>query len=159
MAELMIGAKAGIVAGLCYGIIAGVLNTVTYAVFWDSIDELIIHSGGPVTLTLSALIPMIFINAIIGGIIGGILFGLIYALLYKSLPGSSSVKKGIGLALIFWFILSVLFGYISVFYLGIAFYGVNVLFGFIAACIWGYLLGHYWEKYTISQPINTPSVE
>ena len=155
MAEYGRGAKAGIFAGIIYAIISAILGAIVIFAFKDAImenaEQALIDAGitgTDVGSLIVFIIPAMIFGIIIGGIIFGLIFGLIYAAVYNSLPGSTSIKRGIVLSIIAWLIFSVGFGYINIASLGIAYYLINsIIIGFITWAIWGYFLGHFWDRF------------
>ncbi|KXA89226.1 hypothetical protein AKJ57_05665, partial [candidate division MSBL1 archaeon SCGC-AAA259A05] len=78
--------------------------------------------------------------SIVGGIIQGSILGVIYAAVYDSLPGGSSIKKGIVLS-IGWYIILGLVIYATLATASGAVAVVCVLTGLISGLIWGAIAG------------------
>ncbi len=136
MAEFVRGIKAGIIAGIIYGIanimlMVG-LTEVIYPGYWA-----LAGAAGATEM----VIGIFTVTAIISGIIGGLIFGAIYAAAYDSLP-SSSIVKGIIVAIILWLIFSVALNYGT-----IGTYPIIAVFGLISSLIWGAFVGVFWDKF------------
>ncbi len=150
MADFVRGIKAGIVSGIIYGIISAILGLLIIMVYWQTLmgGLGVFFMGTDMMAVFMFMLPSLFIGAIVAGIIGGIIFGLIYAAIYNSLPGSTSVMKGIVLSLLFWIIFSLALGYTSMTVYGMEYFAVNnVVIGLITSVIWGFLLGKFWDKF------------
>ncbi len=140
------GAKAGVVAGIPYGIISGILYFLVIQAmapgYWTSM------AAANVSMMIKA---SMIVMSIISGIIGGLIFGVIYAAVYDPLPGDSSVVKGIILSLLFWLILGVGLGYSGISQIsqvaGTGAAGAYLAVGLVSSLIWGALVGKLWDSF------------
>jgi len=157
MYDLIRGLKSGLAAGIIY--ISALTLFTLIAIY--IIVQCSPTVGSPNLLTPHIKMifgvtgfPAIILGTLIGtlayviiGGIGGIIFGLIFATVYNSLPGSTSIFKGITLSYIFWLIFSVFLGFIFG-AINISYYIViYILIGFISSIIYGYSLGKFWDKF------------
>ena len=88
--------------------------------------------------------------SIIGGVIIGLIIGLIYAAAYHVIPGSSSIIKGLVVALLLWLILSILPILILGSYLTGSYsstFELAILNGLILYLFFGFLLGLFWDRF------------
>lgn len=158
MSDLKRGAKAGLAAGFIYMLVLIIFSAITAAIVITQYSSSVgspnlvapyIESMFGVTgfsaVILGAIIG-ILLYAIIVGVIGGIIFGIIYSAFYNSLPGSTSVIKGIGLSYIFWLIFSIVLNYSTIIYIHY-FIVQNVIIGMLCAVIYGFFLGKFWDKF------------
>jgi len=141
------GAKAGGIAGIIIGAIGAILSFAIVILFKDSFPEI---SRINIDTTGYMVAFMVFCwDRIIWGIVSGGIFGIIYAAVYNKLPGSSSLKKGIVFAIIYWIII----GIIVCFLLTSSqenmyeFYVQSVGLGLVTSLIWGALTGKLWDRY------------
>ena len=135
MADLNRGLKAGAVSGVIYGIVGEVTKGIISSLSWG--NEIPFY---------------VFFMAIWGaipGLILGIIIGLIYAVTYKSLPGTTSMVKGIIISIFSWLIFSLLFQYIisyGRFYLS-EYRQRTIMVDLILFLFFGILLGVFWDKF------------
>ncbi|UCD13347.1 MAG: zinc ribbon domain-containing protein [Thermoplasmatales archaeon] len=135
MADLGKGLKAGAVAGVIYGAVGEVIKQIVYSLSWG--DRIYYY---------------VFFSAIPGAIYGlilGIIIGLIFAVAYKSLPGTTSIVKGLIISIFSWLIFSFLFQYIIIYY---RFYfseryQITIIADLILFIFFGFLLGVFWDKF------------
>ena len=151
MTEWGRGAKAGLVSGLIYGILSGVIWAAGFAVFvpLEEIREVyfpakLFMEFGPEfsleTLRMIGVVSM-FIAGIILGIVFGTIFGVIFAPTYMILPGKASLTKGI----IFWVVFCILLPLAGVVLFGYICWITAI--NFIPMIIYGALLGLFWDRF------------
>lgn len=99
--------KTGVVAGIIYGILQGIVTMLSYVFYREQIIEIIrssIPSNIEIPMTMEQLADIGMMTAIPGSIIGGIIAGLIFAfifsLMYSELIGKNSKRKGLFLAIL-----------------------------------------------------------
>jgi hypothetical protein len=96
MADFGRGIKAGVVTGIVYMVIAGILGAIYYDSF--SIPHFI-YGTGLTLFTWRSLTDFSSVTFLLFQYVGrGIVFGAIFAALYSFLPGTGSVKKGVVLS-------------------------------------------------------------
>lgn len=147
MAQIIRGIKAGgfagIVFGLTYMIVAGITSLAYYDIYSKYFTMIIpeITRSSVIALALSAIIA-----GLIAGIVVGIIFGVIYAISYDYLPGTTSMKKGVQLAVVLWLIFDIFIEYF-IFSSSMEFYILNnIVIGFFSSIIWGIAVGTFWDK-------------
>ena len=86
------GIKAGVVTGIIYMAVAGILGTVYYNSF--SFPHFIVGTGLTLFTWRSFADPSLVISLLIQYIGRGIVFGAVFAALYSFLPGTAGIKKG-----------------------------------------------------------------
>jgi hypothetical protein len=145
------GIKAGVITGVVYAAISAILTftLVGYQYlytsgFWDA----------------AGLVPLY------EPIVRGIIFGAVFATLYNSLPGTTSVEKGVVLSLFFWIftVIEVTYttlswpwqatGILSILNIG-TYYGGTInlssvslaLISIMSALVFGTLTGFLWNKF------------
>jgi len=134
MSDLSIGLKAGAVSGVIYGVVLLVTQEI--------ISRL---SGG---YKLSYYVFTYAIPGAIYGLIFGIITGLIFGVSYKSIPGTTSMIKGIIFSIFAWLIVS-FFRYTinySHFYLS-EHLQRTIMVDLIIFIFFGILLGIFWDKF------------
>jgi len=148
LADFGRGIKAGVITGAIYLAISLILvftlADYQYALgFWDA--------AGLATLPLG------------GQIVRGIIFGAIFATLYSSLPGKTSVEKGVVLSLFFWILTVIEVTYTNLSWpwqtAGIldsaTYYGGTInlssvslaLISIMSALVFGVLTGFLWNRF------------
>jgi len=146
------GAKAGLVAGIAYGVILAIISYITLQSIKSTvIAEIATKLPANTSLTaeqvfnIAEVVAPVFV--IIAGIIGGLILGAIYGKLLERIPGGSAVMKGIVFGLILWLIASVLGGLGDLSSYGLEYYLTNVGTGFVGALVFGYLLGYFYGRF------------
>jgi hypothetical protein len=155
------GVKAGLVAGILYGIVLAILSYFTVLSEKSTIIAAITKnmpantSFTPEQLYGIALIAAPVV-ATIGGIIGGLIIGAVYGRLFERIPGGSSTIKGILVGIILWLLISVIGGAGNLQY-GIGSYLSGIGVGLISALLFGFLLGYFYGRF--SRPKGTSELK
>ena len=97
MADFDRGIKAGVVAGIVFMIIAGILGTI-YQNHPLSMPHVVVGTGLTLFTWRSLTDPSFVISLLLQHIGRGIVFGAVFAALYGFLPGTAGVKKGVVLS-------------------------------------------------------------
>ena len=98
MADFRRGIKAGVITGIIYMAVAGILGSV-YIHDPSSLPRFL-HGAGLTPFTWRSLVDLsTLISLLLAYIYRGLVFGAILAALYSFLPGTASVKKGVVLSL------------------------------------------------------------
>ena len=97
MADFDRGIKAGVVTGIIYLVIAGILGTI-YQNNPLSVPHFIYGTGLTLFTWRSLTDPSEVISLLLQYVYRGIVFGAVFAALYSFLPGTASVKKGVVLS-------------------------------------------------------------
>jgi hypothetical protein len=146
------GAKAGLVAGIPYGIILAIASYFTTLALKQVIIQALtndIPSNSPFTprqlYGIALLVDPIVVT--IGGVLGGLVLGAIYGWAFPRLPGGRPVVKGIIFGMILWVLLSVLGGLGNIQY-SLGYYFVQVGVGLGASLIFGWLLGYFYGRFS-----------
>jgi hypothetical protein len=97
MADFGRGIKAGVVTGITYMVIAGILG----AIYYDSFSvPHFIYGTGLTLFTWRSLTDFSSVYFLLSQYVyRGIVFGAVFSALYNFLPGTASVKKGVVLSL------------------------------------------------------------
>ncbi len=162
------GAKAGLVAGVAYGIVLGIVSYFTLVSIKSTVITDITNSlPANSTFTpdqvynIALLIAPVFV--IIVGVIGGLILGAIYGKLLERIPGGSPVIKGIIFGLVLWLLSSVIGGLGNLGEYGLEYYLANLGTGLVGALIFGVLLGYFYgrfirpkETYELKDDIGAP---
>jgi thiamine transporter ThiT len=153
------GLKSGAVAGVIYGVFAGIINVVYMTAMREEIIERIqaaMPQGMSIPISIDQLYTITLISAFPSGIvmavIVGMVFGVIFMLLREELLGNTPKKRGIFLSII----LFAFFGLAEMFSaenaVGAFFmlrfspwYLIPASFG--AFLLLGYLTGMFWERF------------
>jgi len=160
LADFDRGIKAGLVTGIIYLVIAGILGAVIY---YDLLPNphFILGIGLPLFTWRSLTDPAFMIYLLIQYIGRGIVFGAVFAALYSFLPGTAGVKKGVVLSV--FLCIAALVGAIyttpgwptegntidGIYYIGV----LNLsslgpaLAGIISALVFGALTGFLWDRF------------
>ena len=160
MADFDRGIKAGVVTGIIYMVIAGILGAI-YQNNPLSFPHFIYGTGLTLFTWRSLTDPSEVIYLLIQYVYRGIVFGAVFAALYSFLPGTASVKKGVVLSAFLCIIALVGAIYTTpgwptdrwmpdgVYYIGM----LNLssislaLAGIISALIFGALTGFLWDRF------------
>jgi hypothetical protein len=102
LADFGRGIKAGIITGIVYMVIAGILGEI-YHYSW-SIPDFIYGTGLTLFSLRSLMDPSSVTSLLFQYIVRGIIFGAVFAALYSFLPGVTSVKKGVVLSSFLWIV-------------------------------------------------------
>lgn len=159
MSNATTGLKAGVVAGLLYGIIDGIFAYLGLTIFKSVVmaalqkeaatESALLH----VTITAQTLyngaVAVSLVVAIVVGIIGGLILGAIFGALYNKIPGKSGPVKGLVFGFILWILLNVLFGLPNIGTYNLTYYLFGIGGGIIAALVYGYLIGTLFGKWTV----------
>ncbi len=158
MSRLTSGGKAGLVAGILYGAIAGSANYLIFlfhrASMMNTLSS-ILPTNSPFTvgqLYAFAMYVLIVVFVLLGLILGAIL-GLIYGSLYDSLPGKRGVSKGLIFSVIVWLLLDLLFNIRNIIN-GVAYIVESVLVGLVASVSYGLLLGVIFDRYLKGEEVE-----
>jgi hypothetical protein len=96
LADFGRGIKAGVIAGIVYMVIAGILGAIYYDPF--SVPHFI-YGTGLTIFTWRSLTDISSVYFLLSQYVyRGIVFGAVFAALYNFLPGTASVKKGVVLS-------------------------------------------------------------
>jgi len=159
MADFDRGIKAGVVTGIVYMIVAGILGAIYYNSF--SFPHFLSGSGLTLFTWRSLTDPAFMISLLIQYVGRGIVFGAVFAALYSFLPGTAGVKKGVVLSV--FLCIAALVGAIyttpgwptegntidGIYYIGV----LNLsslgpaLAGIISALVFGALTGFLWDRF------------
>jgi Family of unknown function (DUF6789) len=147
------GAKAGLVAGIAYGIILAIVSYITL----ESIKSTVIADIAKTNVTantsltpeqifnIALLVAPIFV--VIAGVIGGLILGAIYGKLLERIPGGTVLMKGIIFGIVLWLLSSVLGGIGDLNSYGLEYYLANVGTGLAGALVFGVLLGYFYGRF------------
>jgi|SRR3984957_18367504 len=146
------GAKAGVVAGVAYGILLSIVSYFTLLSIKSSVISVLSQNlppSSPFTPEQLFGIALLLTPVIVavGGVIGGLILGAIYGKLIEKIPGRSPVMKGIIFGAVLWLLVSVLGGYGNIQY-GLEYYLVQVGTGLAGALLFGVLLGYFYGRFT-----------
>ena len=97
MADFDRGIKAGVLTGIIYLVIAGILGTIYQSNPWF-MPRVLVGSGLSLFTWRSLADPPFVVSLLIQYIGRGIVLGAVFAALYSFLPGTAGVKKGVVLA-------------------------------------------------------------
>jgi len=160
MADFDRGIKAGVVTGIIYMVIAGILGAI-YQNNPLSFPHFIYGTGLTLFTWRSLTDPSFVISLLVQYIGRGIVFGAIFAALFSFLPGTASVKKGVVLAAFLCIVALVGAIYTTLgwptdgtiidgmYYIGT----LNLsslslaLVGIISALVFGVLTGFLWDRF------------
>lgn len=151
MSRVSYGAKSGIVAGLFYGIIEGVMGYFSVASQKPVVMALIsrtVPPGSPFTsqqLFQAALYGTVVIY-IIAGLLIGTFLGVIFALIHGSTPGRSSIMKGMVFGIIIWMIVDTIVILVN-FSLGAVYILITLVINLATSMLYGYILGARFSRY------------
>lgn len=151
MAEYGRGAKAGAISGVVLGVITAVAYYVQFIIMDSSIRSAIrqnVAAGSALTAdqVFSIVLATIVVGSFVGSIVLGVIFGIIFAAVHDKYMTSKSVAmRGIVIGLPLWLVgISFDVGY---FYFGAVYMAASIVIGLIASLIYGYLLGHFFERF------------
>ena len=160
MADFDRGIKAGVVTGIVYMVIAGILGTICQNNPL-SVPHFLYGTGLTLFTWRSLTDPSEVISLLFQYVYRGIVFGAVFAALYSFLPGTASVKKGVVLSAFLCIVALVgaiyrtpgrpTDGWIpdGAYYIGM----LNLssislaLAGIISALIFGALTGFLWDRF------------
>ncbi|MFO7772928.1 MAG: hypothetical protein R6V59_03145 [Dehalococcoidia bacterium] len=164
MADFRRGIKAGVITGIIYMAVAGILGSV-YIHDPSSLPRFL-YGAGLTLFTWRSLVDLSTLTSLLlAYIYRGLVFGAIFAALYSFLPGTASVKKGVVLSL-FLCVVAVAgavyttpgwpargqifdgFYYVGVLYLSSP---SLALAGIVSALIFGALTGFLWDRFRRNQ--------
>jgi hypothetical protein len=145
------GAKAGVVAGIAYGILLSIVSYFTLISIKSTVISVLsqnLPSNSPFTPEQLFGIALLLTPVIVAvaGVIGGLILGVIYGKLIEKIPGKSPVIKGIIFGTVLWLLVSVLGGYNNIGY-GLEYYLVQVGTGLAGALLFGVLLGYFYGRF------------
>ena len=146
------GAKAGVVAGVAYGILLSIVSYFTLLSIKSSVISVLSQNlppSSPFTPEQLFGIALLLTPVIVavGGVIGGLILGAIYGKLIEKIPGRSPVMKGIIFGAVLWLLVSVLGGGYSNLRYGLEYYLVQVGTGLAGALLFGVLLGYFYGRF------------
>jgi hypothetical protein len=146
------GAKAGLVAGIAYGVVLGIVSYFTLISIKSTVIADITKSMPSNTsftpdqiFSIALLIAPVVV--VIFGIIGGLVLGAIYGKLVERIPGGSPLIKGIMFGAVLWLLVSVLLGLGNIGEYGLEYYLANLATGLVGALIFGVLLGYFYGRF------------
>ena len=160
MADFDRGIKAGVVTGIVYMAIAGILGTI-YQNNPLSVPHFLYGTGLTLFTWRSLTDPSEVISLLFQYVYRGIVFGAVFAALYSFLPGTASIKKGVVLSAFLCIVALVGAIYTTpgwptdgwipdgAYYIGM----LNLssislaLAGIISALIFGALTGFLWDRF------------
>ena len=153
------GLKSGAVAGIIYGVFAGIINVVFMTAMRDEIIGRIqaaIPQGTSIPISMDQLYTITLIaafpSALVMAVIVGMVYGVIFMVLREELMGKTARMKGIFLSII-------LFAFFGLAEMFSAENAVGAFFmlrftpwylipaSFVAFLILGYLTGMFWERF------------
>jgi F0F1-type ATP synthase assembly protein I len=150
------GAKAGLVAGVAYGIVLGIVSYFTLlsikSTVLADITTSLNNTKSAVNFTpdqvynIALIVAPVFV--IIVGVIGGLILGAIYGKLLERIPGGTPLIKGVIFGIVLWLLASVLLGLGNLGEYGAEYYLTNVGTGLAGALIFGVLLGYFYGRFT-----------
>jgi len=156
------------------GIKAGVVTGIVYTVIYIVVGVIFVHESLYLTNLLDAagLTPVVspiypgFISSlgIVSNVVRGIIFGAVFAVLYNSLPGTTSIVKGVVLSTVLWIVTVIEVVYTSPGWAGIrgTFYGGTVnlssitlaMVGIASALVFGVLTGFLWDRFRATRLVG-----
>jgi hypothetical protein len=165
LADFGRGIKAGVVTGIVYIVISGILG----AIYYNSLSvPFPMYAAGLTPFSLTDLTnPSLVTELLFQYVVRGIVFGAVFAALYHYLPGVSSTVKGVVLSLFLCIV-----ALIEVIYMtpgwpteGISYAGgyysgriemsssfSMVWPGIISALVFGALTGFLWDRFRAKRP-------
>jgi hypothetical protein len=145
------GAKAGVIAGIAYGIVLAIVSYFTLISIKSTVISVLSQNlppNSPFTpeqlFGIALLLTPVIVTVV--GVIGGLILGAIYGKLTEKIPGKSPVIKGIIFGSVLWLLVSVLGGYNNIQY-GLEYYLVQVGTGLAGALLFGVLLGYFYGRF------------
>ena len=146
------GAKAGLVAGIAYGLVLGIISYFTLLSIKSTVLADIAKSlPSSTSFTPDQIFDIAVVIApvvvVIVGIIGGLILGAIYGKLLERIPGGSPIRKGVMFGLVLWLLASVLLGLGNLSRYGAEYYLSNVVTGLVGALLFGVLLGYFYARF------------
>jgi len=155
MADFKRGIKAGVVTGIVYTVIYIVVGVISVR---ESLYLTNLLDAAGLSPVVSSVYPSFFSSlGIFSNILRGIIFGLVFAALYNSLPGTTSIVKGVVLSSVLWIItvIEVIYTMPGWFSIGGTYYGGTVnlssitwaLIGIASALVFGVLTGFLWDRF------------
>jgi hypothetical protein len=151
MADWGRGAKAGLLSGVVYGVLNGMIALDVMTVRSAEIIAQLrgtLPSGFPIQpeRIMEYMQMMAVPSSIISGIIFGTILGLVFSAVYERIPSKSPEIKGVIAAVVFWLIMTVIGGGGEVSFLP---------FGAMAAVIFGVLMGDLYERFGRRKAVAT----
>ena len=147
------GAKAGLIAGIAYGAIIGVVSYFTLLSIKSTVITSIaksLPSNTPFTpdqlFNIALIVTPIFV--VIAGLVGGLILGAIYGKLLERIPGGTTMIKGIIFGVALWVLVSVLGGLGDLSSYGLEYYLANLGAGLLGALVFGVLLGYFYGRFS-----------
>ena len=105
MADFGRGIKAGVVTGIIYMVIGGILGAIYYKSL--SLPHFLYGTGLTLFTWMSFTDPSSVFDLLFQHVVRGIVFGAVFAALYSYLTGTASVKKGVVLSAFVWILSAV----------------------------------------------------
>jgi len=105
LADFGRGIKAGVVTGIIYMVIGGILGAIYYKSL--SLPHFLYGTGLTLFTWMSFTDPSSVFDLLFQHVVRGIVFGAVFAALYSYLPGTASVKKGVVLSAFVWILSAV----------------------------------------------------
>ncbi len=155
MAEYGRGAKAGLVAGIVWGITVAVLLISLLTIFKSDVLNSI-STVPTVNMTPDQLYTITLEFgagfAVLTGIIGGVVLGAVFAAVYQFYLKSSSIRiRGLVFGIVLWLIdlgINGTGGSAS----GVEYFTISIIGYLAASLLYGYLLGYLFERFTSRRP-------
>lgn len=146
------GAKAGVVAGIAYGLILAVTTYLTLESIKSNVLAAItqqLPSGTQFTPDQIFNIALVVapIVVVIVGVLGGVILGAIYGKVIERIPGGSTVIKGVIFGVVLWLLASVLGGLGNYGQYGAEYYLAQLGAGLAGALVFGVLLGYFYGRF------------
>jgi hypothetical protein len=146
------GVKAGVIAGVVYGIALAVLSYITVisqknTIITDISNKLPADSPFTAQELYSIVVFSAPLIAAVGGVVGGVIVGALYGRFFEKLPGGRPIVKGIVVAIFLWFVIGVLLGLGNLQY-GVVTYLSGVGLDLLGALLFGYLLGYFYGRFS-----------
>lgn len=151
MGKIREGGKAGLLAGLIYGVLEAAVVVTLLVIFKSRIISVIRSVAVPgtavnVNAVYNALVVVDAAIAVVFGIIAGLVLGLIFGAVSDRIPGQRGVTKGLVFGFALWLILHVLADYVGNLKYGVTFYLVDIGLGLVTSLAYGALLGIFFER-------------
>jgi hypothetical protein len=153
MTERVRGVKAGLISMPIYGAALWMLTLAAASIHGFDLSESMVDILGLYPVPIVSLQGFLW-TVIDPGITFGIIYGLAFAGMYRKLPGKSSSMKGTIFGVVAWIILGVIArttgGRVVILGDPLFLFPTYLIVGFIAAILFGALLGFLWDKFAPS---------
>lgn len=160
MGRAVDGAKAGLVAGIPYGVVLAITSYATLVSMKQTIiNSISIPANSSITAAQAydiALFIAPFV-AIIVALILGLIFGALYGWAFDKIPGRTALTKAIVFGIIIWAVFSLVGGLGDLHY-GSAYYVTELVVGLGASLLFGWFLGYFYGRFTKpNEPLVGPA--